>query len=100
MCVIVFVCARGPLGHDSRKALLLWKAMYQDGRWMRDIAEDDAQLDASTPAAAAAAAGGVLRGSAGLQLSAALKATVQQHASLDGGLTLQSVTTARDGTHK
>ena len=39
-------------------------------------------------------------GVSGLQLSSALRSTVQQHASLDGGLTLQSVTTARDGTHK
>jgi hypothetical protein len=65
--------------------------MYQDGRWVRSLAD-------TTAAAAAAAA--VSKGVADLRLSSAFTAVVQQHASLDGGLTLQSVTTARDGTHK
>jgi hypothetical protein len=69
--------------------------MYQDGRWMRNISDTD------TPAAAAAAvAGRGNKGTSKLRMSAAFKSAVQQHASLEGGLTLQSVTTARDGTHK
>ena len=88
-------------GQDSRKALLLWKAMYQDGRWLRSLSDTDTQPHSLPGAAAGAAAvGRVGRGLHGLQLSAALKSAVQQQASLDGGLTLQSVTTARDGTHK
>jgi hypothetical protein len=89
-------------GYDSRKALLLWKALYQDGRWVRSIAAAAEAAEAASPAAAAAqaAVAGGSKALSGLQLSSAFKSAIQERASLDGGLTLQSVTTARDGTHK
>jgi hypothetical protein len=75
--------------------------MYQDGRWLRSISEADAPPTAAAATAAAPPAGrAASKGLTNLQLSSALKAAVQEHASLDGGLTLQSVSTARDGTHK
>jgi hypothetical protein len=101
-------------GQDPRRGLPLWKAMYQDGRWLsslqqqqQDTPQAAAAADGSSgattaPAAtiAAAEAAGVFKPLDELQLHSALKAAVQDRASLDGGLTLQSVTTARDGTHK
>lgn len=66
-------------GYDSRRASQLWRAMYKDNSWIRSMSDADssAQPFAST-----------------------FKAAVQQAGSLSGGLTLQSVSTARDGTHK
>lgn len=66
-------------GHDSRRATQLWRAMYADGRWVRTL--DDAD-------------------SSHQPFAASFKASVHQCGSLAGGLTLQSVSTARDGTHK
>jgi hypothetical protein len=66
-------------GHDSKRAGQLWKAMYGDKLLIRSL--DDADASAH-------------------RFAAAFKAAVTQAGSLAGGLTLQSVSTARDGTHK
>eukprot|EP00879_Flechtneria_rotunda_P025151 GHRR01026711.1.p1 GENE.GHRR01026711.1~~GHRR01026711.1.p1 ORF type:complete len:249 (+),score=100.20 GHRR01026711.1:880-1626(+) len=67
------------IGHDKQRAQQLWRAIYQDNRWIRymDNADGDAQ-----------------------PFAAAFKAAVGAAGSLSGGLHLQTVTTARDGTHK
>jgi 23S rRNA (adenine2503-C2)-methyltransferase len=66
-------------GHDSKRASQLWKAMYGDKSWIRSLNDADASAH---------------------RFATAFKAAVAQAGSLAGGLTLQSVSTARDGTHK
>jgi 23S rRNA (adenine2503-C2)-methyltransferase len=83
-CVLGFCCSLSTLllaapGHDSKRAIQLWKAMYNDKSWIRSL--DDADATAH-------------------RFAAAFKTTVREAGSLAGGLTLQSVSTARDGTHK
>jgi adenine C2-methylase RlmN of 23S rRNA A2503 and tRNA A37 len=65
-------------GEDAKRAHHLWRLMYQDNKWSRTFA------DAPEPH----------------KLSQAAQAKLGGLASLSGGLTLQSVHTARDGTHK
>eukprot|EP00878_Enallax_costatus_P022478 GHUV01023847.1.p2 GENE.GHUV01023847.1~~GHUV01023847.1.p2 ORF type:complete len:144 (-),score=26.25 GHUV01023847.1:188-619(-) len=66
-------------GFDSRRATQLWRALYQDKRWIRSMSDADHSAQ---------------------PFAAAFKAAVAESASLSGALTLQSVSTARDGTHK
>ncbi|KAF6266180.1 hypothetical protein COO60DRAFT_1633214 [Scenedesmus sp. NREL 46B-D3] len=66
-------------GHGSKRASQLWRAIYGDKSWIRSM--DDADASAH-------------------RFAAAFKAVVAQGASLAGGLSLQSASTARDGTHK
>ena len=70
---------RAPSGFDSRRATQLWRALYQDNRWICSMSDADSKAQ---------------------PFAAAFKAAVAEAASLSGGLTLQSVSTARDGTHK
>jgi hypothetical protein len=65
-------------GEGTKRAHHLWRLMYQDGKWSRTFS------DAPEPH----------------RLSLAAQAKLSSCASLSGGLTLQSVHTARDGTHK
>ncbi|KAL6757909.1 hypothetical protein V8C86DRAFT_3018516 [Haematococcus lacustris] len=68
------------VGEPPKRAKQLLKALYGKGRWVRRLEEMD-----NDPAMA---------------FSAQFKAKVSAAASLSGGMTLQSVQTARDGTHK
>ncbi|KAF8055722.1 rlmN [Scenedesmus sp. PABB004] len=68
------------IGHDARRAGQLWRALYGDKRWVRSLDE----VGGDAPAA----------------LAGSFRAALDAAASLGGGLSLQSVTTARDGTHK
>jgi hypothetical protein len=111
-CVLTPATPSPHPGQDPRKALPLWRALYQDGRWLRSLQDTSAAATAAAAVSAAhlGAAGaappagavpaGPFKGADDLQLPGWLKTAVDQSASMDGGLTLQSVTTARDGTHK
>lgn len=66
-------------GFDSRRAEQLWRALYQNNRWIRSMSDMDGTAQ---------------------RFAAAFKSAVCDLANLSGGLTLQSVSTARDGTHK
>jgi adenine C2-methylase RlmN of 23S rRNA A2503 and tRNA A37 len=74
-CRLTFIAA----GFDSKRAGQLWKAIYGDKSWIRSLDDTDASAH---------------------RFALAFKAAVTQAGSLDAGLTLQSVSTARDGTHK
>jgi 23S rRNA (adenine2503-C2)-methyltransferase len=72
-----------PAGETPRRAQQLWRALYAGSRWVTCLDQADAE-----------------GGNAFSKFGQAFRAKVAASASLSGGLTLQSVHSARDGTKK
>lgn len=66
-------------GEIDRRGPQLWRWLYGDGKWLQDLDEADGWPDS---------------------FSKAFKGKVQQQANLSGGVTMQSVHQAKDGTQK